>query len=122
MVDISSMLADTENRLFRRSSTAAIISELVKWAYLRCHVYESNETSFFSRRRLGRFGASGRKSARTRAGGEKARSTDGEDGRVTKRARRAVLTFDSRRYVHRHLDVRGRSVVQTNDGQVLTLV
>ena len=53
IVDISSMLAETENLRFNRSSTAAIMIEVVKWAYFRCHVYESNDTSFFSSRRFG---------------------------------------------------------------------
>lgn len=49
------MLADTENRRFRRSSTAAIMRDVVRWAYFRCHVYESKDTSFFNNRLFGRF-------------------------------------------------------------------
>lgn len=60
--EISSMLADTEKRRLSRSSTWAIITDDVKWPYFFCHVYVSNETSFFSRRRICRFGPAGRKS------------------------------------------------------------
>lgn len=61
--EISSMLVDTENLLLRRSSTWAIMTDDVKWAYFFCHEYVSSESSFFSSLLAGRFAAAGRKSA-----------------------------------------------------------
>lgn len=60
--EISSMLAETENLRLRRSSTAAIMIDDVRWPYFFCQVYVSKETSFFSRRLMGRFGADGLRS------------------------------------------------------------
>lgn len=60
--EISSMLADTEKRRFSRSSTWAIITDDVKWPYFFCQVYVSNDTSFFSKRRICFFGPTGRRS------------------------------------------------------------
>lgn len=53
---ISSMLAETENLLLSLSSTAAIMIDDVRWPYFFCHVYVSNDTSFFSSLRIGLFG------------------------------------------------------------------
>lgn len=64
--EISSMLADTEKRRFNRSSTCAIITDDVKWPYFFCHVYVSSDTSFFSKRRICRFGPAGRKSLKAK--------------------------------------------------------
>lgn len=60
--EISSMLVDTEKRRLSRSSTWAIITDEVRWAYFFCHEYVSRDNSFFSSRRAGRFAAAGRKS------------------------------------------------------------
>ena len=65
ILEISSMLAETENLRLRRSSTAAIIIDDVRWPYFFCHVYVSSETSFFSRRLIGRFGPDGLRSEET---------------------------------------------------------
>lgn len=64
--EISSMLADTENRRLRRSSTWAIITDDVRWPYFFCQVYVSSETSFLSSRRICRLGPAGRRSAQRR--------------------------------------------------------
>ena len=59
------MLAETENLHLRRSSTAAIIIDDVRWPYFFCHVYVSRETSFLSRRLIGHFGPDGLRSEET---------------------------------------------------------
>lgn len=56
------MLVDTEKRRLSRSSTCAIITDEVRWAYFFCHEYVSRDNSFFNSRRAGRFAAAGRKS------------------------------------------------------------
>lgn len=55
--EISSILAETENRLLKRSSTAGITKFDVRCAYFFCHVYVSKDTSFLSNRLICRLGA-----------------------------------------------------------------
>lgn len=62
--EISSMLVDTENLRLSLSSTWAIMTEDVKWAYFFCHEYVSSESSFFKSLRAGLFAAAGRKSGK----------------------------------------------------------
>lgn len=64
ILEISSMLVDTENRLLSRSSTWAIITDDVRWAYFFCHEYVSSDNSFLRSLLAGRFAAAGRKSVR----------------------------------------------------------
>lgn len=63
ILEISSMLVDTENLLLSRSSTWAIITDDVRWAYFFCHEYVSSDNSFLSNLLAGRLAAAGRKSA-----------------------------------------------------------
>lgn len=60
--EISSMLVETENLLLSRSSTWAIMTDDVRWAYFFCHEYVSNDNSFLRSRLAGRFAAAGLKS------------------------------------------------------------
>lgn len=73
ILEISSMLAETEKRRLSRSSTCAIITDEVRWPYFFCHVYVSSDTSFFSSRRICRFGPAGLKSSKGELINEKAR-------------------------------------------------
>lgn len=60
--EISSMLVETENLLFSRSSTWAIMTDDVRWAYFFCHEYVSSDNSFFKSLLAGLFAAAGLKS------------------------------------------------------------
>lgn len=60
--EISSMLVDTENLLLSRSSTCAIMTDDVRWAYFFCQEYVSNDNSFLSSLLAGRLAAAGLKS------------------------------------------------------------
>lgn len=106
--DISSMLADTENRL-NFSSTAARVIEEVKWAYFLCHVYESNEYSLISILLMGFL------AARDLGSAERHKCISGilMAQRCSIRIPNGLLTSIDE---HRHFDVLRRCVHQLCDG------